>query len=250
MDRAQEPATATTCVVFGGSSGIGEAVATRLASARHRVVIAGRDGAKLRAASTRIADASGSSSVATAAVDATDRAAVDGFFRSLGPFEHLVLSITGGKGGGPFLQLDLDDLRGGLAAKLLAQLSVVQAAHGTLRAGGSITLVSAISARAVMPGIVGLGAINAALESTVPKLALELAPTRVNAVAPGIIDTPWWSNVPEERRKAVFEQTARTLPVGRIGAADDVARVVEMIIGNGFLTGVVIDVDGGGRFAR
>lgn len=56
--------------------------------------------------------------------DAMDRRAVEALFAELGPFDHLVLSISGGKGGGPFRQLALDDVRSGLEHKLLAQLSV------------------------------------------------------------------------------------------------------------------------------
>lgn len=239
-----------TCVVFGGGSGIGEAAATRLARGGHRVVITGRDGAKLEGARARVGSAAGSASVESFRVDATDRGAVDAFFRQLGGFEHLVMSITGGKGAGPFLGLNLDDVRAGFEAKFFAQLSVVQSAHSAIRAGGSITLVTAASSRAVIPGTVGLGAINAALESTIPKLALELAPTRVNAVAPGVVQTPWWNNVPVERRAAFFEETAQKLPVRRIGAPDDIARAIEMLVEDEFATGTVIDIDGGARFAR
>jgi len=190
---------------FGNRRGSGEAIGSR---GGHRVVIVGRDEMKLEDARTRIVRAAGSEDVQTSSVHATDRNAVDRFFEKFGPFDHLVLSITGGKGAGPFGTLKLGDVRKGFEGKFIAQLSVVQSAQSALRPGGSITLISAVSSRAVIPGTLGLGAINAALESTVPHLALELAPTRVNGVAPGLIDTPWWNNVSEERRKAIFEQTA------------------------------------------
>ncbi len=56
---------------------------------------------------------------------------------------------------------------------------------------GSITLVTAGSAQSALPGTAGLAAVNGALEAAVAPLAAELAPRRVNAVSPGVIETGW-----------------------------------------------------------
>jgi NAD(P)-dependent dehydrogenase (short-subunit alcohol dehydrogenase family) len=229
-----------TLIVFGGSSGIGEATAKEFGSAGVRVIIVARDVDRLASASARIGG-----SVESASVDATDRAAVVRFFESVEPFEHLVLCQSGGKGGGPFQSLDLGDLRSGIEGKLFAQLTVAQASLGKLKPGGSLTFVSAGSARVAIPGTSGLAAINGAIEAMVPTLAKELAPLRVNAVSPGVIDTPWWNRMPAEAKAKVFRQTVAGLPVGRVGQPEDVARAIAFLIGNSFVTGVVLPVDGG-----
>ena len=83
----------------------------------------------------------------------------------------------------------------------------------------------------------------------VAPLATELAPVRVNAVAPGAIDTPWWSFIPEDQRKAQLGSLAAQLPVGRVGRADEVADAILYLINAGFVTSSVLSVDGGATIA-
>ena len=78
-------------------------------------------------------------------------------------------------------------------------------------------------------------------------LAVELAPLRINAVSPGIIDTPWWNAMPSDRRQTIFAQAVATLLVGRLGTADDVAEAIVLVATNGFMTGTVVECDGGGH---
>jgi len=86
------------------------------------------------------------------------------------------------------------------------------------------------------------------MESLTRCLALELAPTRVNCVTPGVIGTQVWSGIMgEDQAKQNFENVASVLPVGRVGTAEDVAQAVLYLIGNGFATGTIVDVDGGHR---
>jgi NAD(P)-dependent dehydrogenase (short-subunit alcohol dehydrogenase family) len=231
-----------TVVVFGGSSGIGEATARLAERAGARVIIVGRSAARLAAARERLAGR-----VESAALDGADGEAVARWFSDLGGFDHLLLSLSGGKGAGALRELDLDELRQGFEAKFFPQLTVLQAALPTLRPSGSVTFISAGSARSAIPGTVGLAAINAAIEAAVPILALELAPVRVNAISPGIIDTPWWDALPSEVRSAYFAHAERTLPVGRVGKPEEVASLVVSVMQNGFITGSVFEIDGGGR---
>jgi NAD(P)-dependent dehydrogenase (short-subunit alcohol dehydrogenase family) len=235
----------STIVIFGGSSGVGEVTARLLAERGASIVIVGRDAEKLEAARQRIGR-----DVTAARVDATDRAAVDRFFAERERVDHLILCQSGGKGAGPFRALSLDDVRSGFEAKFFAQVGVAQAALPKLRPDGSITFVTAASARAAVRGTAGLGAINAAIEAVARTLALELAPLRVNAVSPGVIDTPWWERMPREAKDAFFQQAAENLPVRRVGKPEDVAAAIALLVDNGFMTGTVLEVDGGARLAR
>jgi NAD(P)-dependent dehydrogenase (short-subunit alcohol dehydrogenase family) len=229
-------------VVFGGSSGIGEATARALLSKGRQVIITGRDPSRLARASARLA---AYGMVRTAVADGLDRAAVEGVLESSGPVGDVVLCVSGGKGAGPFRELDLNDVRGAFEQKTMAQLTIAQAAAKHLGEGGSLTFVTAASARSVIRGTAGLAAINGAIEALIPILALELAPIRVNAVSPGIIHTPWWDGMPGPARDAFFATAQATLPVRRIGSPEEVGELIATITSAGFLTGSVYEIDGG-----
>jgi NAD(P)-dependent dehydrogenase (short-subunit alcohol dehydrogenase family) len=157
--------------------------------------------------------------------------------------------MSGASGAGAIADLDLELLRGAFEAKLFGHLTGVQAALPHLSRDGSITFIGAISARTGIPATTGLAAVNGAVESVVKPLAVELAPIRVNAVSPGVVDTPWWNGMPADQRETYFASTAAALPVGRIGQPDDVAQAIVLAATNPNVTGTVIECDGGARLA-
>jgi NAD(P)-dependent dehydrogenase (short-subunit alcohol dehydrogenase family) len=144
-------------------------------------------------------------------------------------------------------ELDLATLRRAFDAKFWAHLTTIQAVLPRLAEDASITLVSAITARASMPGTAGIGAINAAVEALVKPLAVELAPRRVNAVAPGFVDTPWWAGLPEQDRMTYFEAAAKVLPARQIATAEHIADAIVLVATNPNITGTVLETDAGAR---
>jgi NAD(P)-dependent dehydrogenase (short-subunit alcohol dehydrogenase family) len=136
-------------------------------------------------------------------------------------------------------------LRQAFDGKFFAYVSVLQAALPSLRADGSVTMVSAVSARAAYPGAAGLAAVNGALEAIVPPLAVELAQLRINAVSPGVIDTQWWHALPDAQRAAFFQAVAAASAVRRIGTPQDVAGAICYLAGASFVTGTVLECAGG-----
>jgi NAD(P)-dependent dehydrogenase (short-subunit alcohol dehydrogenase family) len=236
--------TTRTALVVGGTSGIGLATARRLAAAGATVHVASRDPAKVAA----VADAA--PELVAHRVDGNDRAAVTELAGSLTPIDALVLTISSSAGLGPLADLDLAELRKGFDEKLIAMLTVLQAALPHLAERASITLVGAVSARAAMPGTAGIGAVNAAVESLVRPLAVELAPRRINAVSPGLVDTPWWDVLPEQARTDYFAAAEKGLPVRHVSSADEIAEAVALLATNPSITGTVLQVDGGARLVQ
>jgi NAD(P)-dependent dehydrogenase (short-subunit alcohol dehydrogenase family) len=229
-------------VIMGGSSGIGLAAAHMLVDAGAQVAITGRNQDKIDTAVAQLGkQASGF------AVDCTSIPHIRTFFQEYGPFQHLVIAVSGAAGAGAFRTLDLQDLRHGFEAKFWPQVAVAQASLETLQSDGSITFITAGSSRKARPGTAGLAAINGALDAIVPTLAVELRPLRVNAVSPGVIATPWWDRVPESFRNDIFAQSEASTPAGRVGQPEDVAQAIVFLIQNTFVTGSIIDCDGGAR---
>jgi NAD(P)-dependent dehydrogenase (short-subunit alcohol dehydrogenase family) len=228
--------------VLGGSGGIGLETARLLVEKKAQVTIGGRSRDRLDAAVKRL-----DGQATAVAVDAEHVDSLREFFAQAGPITDLVITVTRRGGAGPADQLAEADLLGAFAGKSVAHLRAVALALSTLSANGSITLVTAGSAQSALPGTAGLAAVNGALEAAVAPLAAELAPRRVNAVSPGVIETEWWDEFPAEARKEAFATFAQRALVRRNGQPEDVAQAIVAMIENGFITGVVLPCDGGLR---
>lgn len=225
-------------VVIGGSSGIGLAAA-RLARAEGAdVTIAGRSEDRLHEAHRELGGGD------TAVLDITDEAATGALFARWPRIDHVVIS-AGTVLNGAIVKNDLDTLRRIVDERLWGVTHVVRHAAPRM-AGGSITLTSGGLSSRPRPGAAMLTAVLAAVEALAPALALELAPVRVNTVTPGLVDTPLLRASPGWETRT--EARAAMLPVRRIGTAGDVAQVILMLMANGYVTGEVIHVDGGGRY--
>ena len=221
-------------IIMGGTSGIGLAAAERLTADGIDVTVTGRDPEKLAGLDGKFA--------AAEQVDGTDLDAVSAFFEKAGEFEHLVLTFSPGPvGAGPIRDISLGDFEAAFTGKLFAYVHAIRQARVT----ASVTMVSAASARAALPGTVALAAVNGAIERIVSPLAAELAPVRVNAVSPGVVDTAWWSFLPADQRQAQFDAAAAMVPVGRIATAADVADAIGYLTAASLVTGTILPVDGG-----
>ena len=222
-------------VVIGGSSGIGLATAELAKKGGADVVIASRNAERLKA----IADKFGGTAIPA---DVTSDDSVANLFRRCGPIDHVVVTAAQLRTG-PFKTVSMDDVRATMESKFWGAWRVARAAE--IRAGGSLTLVTGFLSVRPRPNAAIVGAVNGALESLTRSLALELAPVRVNAVSPGVIDTPIRAAMPEAARREMLEKTAAALPVGRVGVSDDIAQQILTFMTVGFATGSIVYLDGG-----
>lgn len=224
-------------VVIGGSAGIGKAVAIGAASAGARVSIASRNGERVKAAVAEIGSMSRG-----AVVDQTDPHSLKSFFAGTGEVDHLVLAGSEVKPGA-FRAQSIADAQASMMSKFWGQYAAIKAAK--LAPGGSVVLFSGAASRKVSVGVPSLSAINAAVEALGKALAVELAPVRVNVMSPGIIDTDLWAGIPKNARSAALKKMTAGNPIPRAGHVDEIASVVLAMLASTFMTGAVIDVDGG-----
>jgi NAD(P)-dependent dehydrogenase (short-subunit alcohol dehydrogenase family) len=230
----------TNVLIAGGTSGIGLATAKFLVQKNYQVTILGRNQEKLNRALDEIGkNAKGKN------VDANNVEMLKQAIAAIGQIDHLVIALSGGKGIGFFRELNLEDLKKGFDGKFFAQLATAQSALPYITPKGSITFITSISSQSEAQGTAGLGAINGALEIMVPTLAKELKPLRINAVAPGVVNTTWWDFLTPEEKQETFKQYANTIPLGRVGEPEDIAKMIFAFIENDYITGQVIAVDGG-----
>jgi NAD(P)-dependent dehydrogenase (short-subunit alcohol dehydrogenase family) len=228
-------------LVVGGSSGIGLATAVAAAEAGAAVTIASRSQTKLESAVSTLGK-----TARAVALDTGHVASVERFFADEAPWDHIVVSAAQTPTG-PVRSLGLADAKIAMESKFWGAYRIARAAK--IREGGSLTFVSGFLSVRPSANSVLQGAINAALEALARGLALELAPVRVNAVSPGLVATPLWSGMPNDKREAMFASAAQRLPARRVGQPKDIANAVMFLVTMPFATGSTVRVDGGGAIA-
>jgi len=226
-------------LVLGGTSGIGLAAALRLEARGARVTVCGRSEANRQQARAALAEHSD-----VRELDVLDRSAVAALFEELAPVDVLVNAATGGeRATGPFLEMDLDGFQGSFR-KLWGYVNAVRLGGAHLAQDAVVVLVSGFPARKCPPGFSAISTVGNAVEGFARAMAVELAPIRVNVVSPGTIDTPMFPVEGEARSQFLAQATAGNL-IPRAGTADEVAQAILACIDNDFMTGAVLDVDGG-----
>jgi NAD(P)-dependent dehydrogenase (short-subunit alcohol dehydrogenase family) len=232
-------------IVVGGSSGIGLGVAAAALRSGADVRIVGRSAERLQAAA-RALGAGGR--VTTHPADMTQDADVVRMFDEIGSFDHLVSTAGAPPPGDPIGQTDIDVVRRFVDNKLIGAVMLAKHAVRTLTAGGSMTFTSGINKdRPPVPGGAVVSAIAGSFGYFAHALALELAPTRVNVVSPGWVDTPMWDQLVGQAKSGFFADMAGRLPAGKIATPTDIAPAYIYLMESEFTTGETVHIDGGHR---
>jgi NAD(P)-dependent dehydrogenase (short-subunit alcohol dehydrogenase family) len=169
---------------------------------------------------------------------------MDDLFKKCAPFDILISAATGGsRAVGPFLEMDMDGYKASFD-KLWGYANVLRFGTNHMSKNGTIVLVSGAPARKTKPGQVAIGSVGGAVEALVRAVAPEIAPRRLNVVAPGTIDTPMVATQGAERESLYKKMTENNL-ISRAGTADEVAQGIVFMVQNDFVTGTTIDIDGG-----
>jgi NAD(P)-dependent dehydrogenase (short-subunit alcohol dehydrogenase family) len=227
-----------TVLVVGRGSGLARAIVLAAVQEGAQVVAAGRDSETLPAAYAA------EPAVTTETVDLTDEASIAALGERLGRLDHVV-STASARVRGRVADLDRDALRLSFDTKVIGPLMLAKHLAPRIREGGSFVIFSGVAAAKIAVGTLGVAITNAAADTLARSLALELAPIRVNAISPGVVDTGAWDALGPQGKADYFAQIASRNPARRIGTADDIAQAVLFAMTNTFLTGQTLHIDGG-----
>lgn len=228
-----------TVVVIGGSAGIGLETARQARVEGADVVLAARNPERLERAALELGAQS------TAAFDVNDAAALERFFDDLPtPIDH-VMATGPGPHYKPPLEMGTEEARDALGGHMLLELAVARNAGGRVRPGGSLLFIGGTAGRRIRPGGAIVSAVTAGMPALTASLALELAPVRVNLIAPGFVDTPLSASLLGDDLDRRREELRSTLPIGRVVGPADVAALAVHLMINTAITGATYDIDGG-----
>jgi NAD(P)-dependent dehydrogenase (short-subunit alcohol dehydrogenase family) len=227
-------------VVLGGSSGIGLAVAQQAVAGGARAIIASSNADRVKQA---VATLDGKAEGHT--LDLSNERDIQDFFQKIDDFDHLVFTA------GDTLQLnelaatDLTKARRAFELRYWAVLAAVKYASPHIRKDGSIVLTTGVAGQRPHKGWTVAASVCGTIETLTRALAVELAPIRVNAVCPGVVRTNLWQSMNADAREQLYESVGKSLLVGRVGEAYEIARAYLFLMQQGYATGQTVVLDGG-----
>ncbi|MFL9925331.1 SDR family oxidoreductase [Herbaspirillum lusitanum] len=228
-----------TLVIIGGTSGIGLRTAQLAAQRGAKVILGGRNADKLkRALSSLPPDARG------AVVDSADQESLQRFFADIEQIDMLFTPGASYQVGG-FRDSAREVAESPFKNKFWGQYWAVHAALSKLSEHAAIVLMSGAASARPIKGAAAYAAANAAIEGLGRGLATELAPIRVNVIAPGTTDSDLWRGRDQVMREAAFASYRAATLLGEVGEVDDIANAALFLLTNGYMTGSTLFPDGG-----
>jgi len=237
-----------TIVVFGGTSGIGFAVAeASLKSDAAKVIVVSSNAERVQGTVERLKNANlGKGAVEGFAVDGKDETAMKKLLADIGEVDHIVWSSGDGLPLG-FPNMDPDVMKGAFDVRFWGAVTVAQ--NAKFKPKGSFTLTTGSVIRkpgktwSIAAGVMG------AVDGITRGLAVDLAPIRVNSVCPGFVKTELWRDFSVEQREQMFAAAAEKLLVKHVADPHEVAEAYLFVMKCDYITGQSIQVDGGAVLA-
>ncbi|WCT13545.1 SDR family oxidoreductase [Mucilaginibacter jinjuensis] len=232
--------TGKKVIILGGSTGIGLATAQAAAGEGANVIIVSSSQQRINDALKTLPQGSEGY-----AIDLSHEQNIKDFFDKTGQFDHLIYTAGENLTLTNLNDLQIDDARKFWGLRYWGALAAVKYASPYINAGGSINLTGGIAGARPGAGWGVAASICGAMEGFTRAMAVELAPIRVNQVAPGVTRTNLWNSMSETDREQLYTNVGNALPVKRIGEAEDIAQTFIYMMKQHFATGQVITVDGG-----
>lgn len=232
-------------VILGATGGIGSAACRQLRESGAELALAARGKERLKQLSNELGGAH------TEALDATDTAAVESFVKGVAERYGAVDGIVNCVGSillKAAHQTSVDEWRQTISTNLDSAFAAVRAGAKTMRRdGGSVVLMASSAATVGLPSHEAIAAAKAGVIGLARSAAATYAGKgiRVNAVAPGLVDTPLSAGI--TGNELMLKASTAMHPLGRIGKADEVASVISWLVSDAasWVTGQVIGIDGG-----
>ncbi|WP_024802819.1 SDR family NAD(P)-dependent oxidoreductase [Nocardia sp. BMG51109] len=239
-------AAGRTAVVTGGASGIGAATVRALATEGYRVVVADIDESAARDLARELGDA-----VTAVRMDVTDEDSVAAGFRTAAG-AHVVVHCAGSSIPGALTELELAQWQATLDVCLTGTFLVLEHAGRHVADNASIICLASLNGRQPGTGMASYCAAKAGVLMLVEVAALELAERgiRVNALSPGLVDTPLVAGV--ALVPGLREEYVENTPLGRSGRPEEIAEAAAFLASDrsGWMTGATIDLNGGAHLRR
>jgi NAD(P)-dependent dehydrogenase (short-subunit alcohol dehydrogenase family) len=224
-----------TVLIIGATAGIGRDLANYYAGRGRGVVLTGRDAAT----AAKVASEVGGGAQGLP-LDLSKPLEIAGNLAPLGPVDHIVLAAID-RDANHVRTYDIEAAIHLVTLKLVGYTEVIHTLADRLTGAGSILLFGGMARQRPYPGSTTVSSINAGVVGMVRTLSVELAPTRVNSIHPGIVgDSPFWAGKPLD---AVVANTL----TGRLATMAEVVEASVFLLENGGVNGVDLVVDGGWR---
>ncbi len=224
--------------IAGASSGVGLALARFASAAGARLTLFARDIPKLQAVTRTLPH------VDARYLDLNKPLSIEEASLHMADVDHLVVT-AGTSALTPFADTHVEQWRGIVEERVIGPLTLIKLLAPQIRR--SIVLFSGSIARRPTLGCAVLAAATAAVEGLARALSLELAPVRVNVVAPGALDTPMIDKILGSAKAQAFSHIAASVPARRVGTADDAAQAALFLMTNAYMSAATIEIDGGAK---
>jgi len=232
-------------VIVGGSSGIGFAVAVASLAHGATVVISSSSETRVADAVARLGGEAGKP-VSGTAVDVRDEEKLFAFLDGVGVFDHLVWTASDQVAPG-YPKLNLAKHKNAFDVNFWAPAAAGQHIHekGLIAPGGSIILTTGGSYLRPPKGWAVTGGSAGARVSLVRGMAVDLAPTRVNIISSGVVDTDYWTYMDPSEKEVLFKAVVNKQLVKHVAKAHEIAEAYIFVMKCSFITGQTVEVDGG-----